>query len=97
MPETFVMPLIWSAIALSLPGILGFFAARKWGVAVVWWLLIAGAVLGVWGWLNTREPALGDDFAPRHILIFFVLLPGYVSVVGGAAAGVMAHLARRAP
>lgn len=95
MPETFVMPLVWSVIALAVPGTLTFLAARKWGLVVVWGVLVAGAVVGIWGWLQTREPAMGDDFAPRHILIFFILLPGYVSMVTGAAAGLVTYLSRR--
>lgn len=88
--------LILSLVALILPGVITFFLAHRYGLAVLWAALIAGAILGIVGWIWTRTPVLGDDAISRSITIYFIMLPGFVSLVLGAAAGALAGKGRHA-
>lgn len=88
--------MLLTALALVVPGAVAFLLARRHGLAVLWATLIAGALLGIAGWIWTRAPAMGDDAIDRSITIYFVLLPGFVSLVLGAAAGALAGKERDA-
>lgn len=82
--------MILTLAALVVPAAVAFWLARRHGLGVLWATLIAGALLGIAGWIWTRAPALGDDAIDRSITIYFILLPGFVSLVLGAAAGALA-------
>ena len=73
--------------AMILPGALAWLAARRMGINILWAALIAGAIIGIVGWFLTREPLFGEAALRRSITIYFVLLPGFVGMVLGAAAG----------
>ena len=75
--------------ARVVPGLLAFFSARHFGLQIVWAALILGAVMGVYGWVETREPLFGEAAMRRSVSIYFVLLPGFVGIVLGAAIGAL--------
>lgn len=75
--------------ALALAGVLGWLAARRGGIRVLWVVLALGAVIAVAGWLVTRQPLVGDAAIRRQIVIYFMMLPGFVGLVIGAAIGTL--------
>ncbi|MDO5658592.1 MAG: hypothetical protein Q4G36_09760 [Paracoccus sp. (in: a-proteobacteria)] len=75
--------------SLVLPGLLAFFAAKRLGLQIVWAALILGAGLGIYGWIETREPLFGAAAMRRSVSIYFVLLPGFVGITLGAAIGAL--------
>lgn len=85
------LPLMGLALAaFLLPGALAFWAGRRHGINVLWAAMIAGAVIGIAGWIVTRQPLYGDAAISRSIAIYFALLPGFVGLVLGAAMGALA-------
>ncbi|SFA55916.1 hypothetical protein SAMN04487972_11456 [Paracoccus halophilus] len=83
--------------AFTLPGIAAWYLARRHGLAVFWASLIAGALIMLYGWFTAR-PTLAPDVASRHTLvIYFVLLPAFMSMVFGAIVGAWQHRAHGAP
>lgn len=86
------VPLMALALAVFvLPGLLSWWLARRYGIGVLWAALIVGAILCVVGWIDTQEPRYMADAIARQIMIYMILLPGFVGLVLGAAIGVMGH------
>ncbi|MFV0410000.1 MAG: hypothetical protein ACK5LJ_10000 [Paracoccus sp. (in: a-proteobacteria)] len=81
--------------AFLLPGLTGWFAGRRFGIRALWTVLAAGAVLAIWGWLNTRTPLAHDAARDQAVLIFFILLPGVVSLITGTLIGAWQFLTRQ--
>lgn len=67
----------------------GYLLARRHGAPVIWGALILGAVACVIGWLMTRTPLFGAAALRQSILIYFILLPSYVALTGGALIGAL--------
>ena len=76
-----------AALAGTLPGLLAWLAARRFGLAGLMGALAACGLLAIVGWNLTRDVLTGDDQLRRSSIIFFVVVPGIVSVVLGAIAG----------
>lgn len=83
------LTLLMTMAAMFLPGLLAFWLAARRGIAVLWAALIAGAMLGIFGWIVTREPLFGEAAFQRHVTIYFILLPAFVSLTLGAAIGAL--------
>ncbi|MDO5647883.1 hypothetical protein [Paracoccus sp. (in: a-proteobacteria)] len=93
-------PAVLMGLALTaflVPGAVAYVAARRFGLMILWAALIAGGLLGVVGWIITREPLYGADALQRSIRIYFMLLPGFVGVVLGAVWGALSWRARIDP
>jgi|GEM_PF-5547541 len=84
MIEDYALP---AALAVTLPGMLAWLGARRFGLAGLMAVLGLCAVLAIIGWNLTRDVLTGDDQLRRAGIIFFVVVPGMVSVVLGAIAG----------
>ncbi len=82
--------------AFTLPGLVAWALARRHGLGVFWASLIAGAVVMVYGWLVSRPDIAADAAGQRVLLIYFVLLPGFMSLVLGAIVGAWQHRMRMA-
>lgn len=83
--------MLWSLVAFTLPGMLTWFLARRQGLGVFWASLVAGALVMFYGWLTAR-PDIAPEIAGRHTLaIYFLLLPGFMSMVLGAILGAWRH------
>ncbi|MFV0293412.1 MAG: hypothetical protein ACK5II_09460 [Paracoccus sp. (in: a-proteobacteria)] len=89
--QSLILPMI---VAFVLPGLVAWLLGRRYGLGVVWAALIAGAVVGIYGWINTRTPLPQDAAREQAVLIFFMLLPGFVSLVLGGLIGAWQHLVR---
>ncbi|MBB1490490.1 hypothetical protein H5395_02840 [Paracoccus sp. MC1854] len=76
-----------AALAVTLPGVLAWLAGRRFGLAGLLAVMILIGVIAVIGWNLTRDVLTGDDQLRRSSIIFFVVVPGIVSVVLGAIAG----------
>lgn len=76
-----------AALAGTLPGLLAWLAARRFGLAGLLGALALCAVLAVVGWNLTLDVLTGDDQLRRAGVIFFVVVPGVVSLILGAIAG----------
>ena len=76
-----------AALAVTLPGLLAWLGARRFGLSGLMAGLGLCAVLAVVGWNLSQEVLTGDDQLRRSTIIFFVVVPGIVSVVLGAIAG----------
>ena len=76
-----------AALAATLPGLLAWLGARRFGLAGLMAVLGLCGLLAVVGWNLTRDVLTGDDQLRRAGIIFFVVVPGIVSVVLGAIAG----------
>ena len=84
-------PLLALALtAFLLPGALAFWLGRRHGIGVLWAALIVGAIIGIAGWIVTRQPLYGEAAISRSITIYFAILPGFVGLVLGAAMGALA-------
>ncbi len=80
--------------AFILPGLVSWLLSRRYGLGVVWAALIAGLIIGIFGWIKTREPQFEEAARQQAVLVYFLLLPGFVSLVTGAAIGAWQHRAR---
>lgn len=88
--------ILLSLVAFTLPGLVAWRLARRRGLAVFWASLALGALVMIYGWL-TANPDIAAETAGRHTLvIYFVLLPGFMSMVLGAVLGAWQQLERRA-
>lgn len=76
-----------AALAGTVPGLVAWLAGRRWGLSGLIGALVAVAVLAVVGWNLTREVLTGDPQVRRAGVIFFVIVPGLVSLVLGAVFG----------
>ena len=77
--------------AFTLPGLAAWLLGRRHGLGVFWISLIAGALVMLYGWFTAR-PALAPEVAGQHTLvIYFLLLPGFMSLVLGAILGAWQH------
>lgn len=77
--------------AFTLPGLAAWLLARRHGLGVFWVSLIMGALVMLYGWFTAR-PALAPEVAGQHTLvIYFLLLPGFMSLVLGAILGAWQH------
>ena len=83
------MLVLLATAAFLLPTAVAFAAGRRFGIQILWAALIAGALLGIFGWIVTRDPLFGEAAMRRSITIYFVLLPGFVGLVLGAIGGAM--------
>lgn len=80
-----------SVAAFILPGLLAWFLARRHGLGVFWVSLIIGALVMLYGWITAR-PDIAPELAGLHTLvIYFILLPGFMSMVLGAIVGAWQH------
>ena len=87
-----------AALAGTLPGLLAWWAARRLGLAGLMGALALCAVLAIVGWNLTLDVLTGDDQLRRAGIIFFIVVPGVVSLILGAIAGFWdAHRRRIAP
>ncbi|MBV0890691.1 hypothetical protein KTN05_02350 [Paracoccus sp. Z118] len=84
-----------AALAVTLPGLLAWLAARRFGLSGLMGVLVICAVAAVAGWSLTRDVLTGDPHLRRSGMIFFVIVPGLVSLVLGAVAGFWEALRRR--
>lgn len=80
----------YALAAFVLSGALTWWLGRRYGIGVLWGTLIVGAIIGIVGWVLTRQPLYGEAAIGRSISIYFILLPGFVGLVLGAAIGVLA-------
>ncbi|MFO1139899.1 MAG: hypothetical protein U1E41_12585 [Paracoccus sp. (in: a-proteobacteria)] len=86
--------ILMSLVAFTVPGILAWRLARREGLRVVWLSLIVGALVMLYGWW-TANPNIAPVTAGRHTLvIYFLLLPSFLSMVLGAVLGAWQHLMR---
>ena len=76
-----------AALAGTLPGLLAWLAARRFGLAGLLGALALCAVLAIVGWNLTLDVLTGEDQLRRSGVIFFVVVPGVVSLILGAIAG----------
>ena len=76
-----------AAFAVTFPGLLAWLAARRWGLAGIIAALAVCAVAALIGRNVTADVLTGDDQLRRAGWIYFVILPGVVSLVLGAVAG----------
>ena len=76
-----------AALAGTLPGLLAWLAARRFGLAGLMGALALCAVLAIVGWNLTLDVLTGEDQLRRSGVIFFVVVPGVVSLILGAIAG----------
>lgn len=76
-----------AALAVTLPGMLAWLGARRFGLSGLMAVLGLVALMAIVGWNLTRDVLTGDDQLRRAAIIFFVVVPGLVSVVLGAIAG----------
>ncbi len=80
-----------SLAAFTLPGLMGWVLARRRGLQVFWGSLIFGALVMLYGWVTAR-PTLSPEVAGMHtIVIYFLLLPAFMSLVLGAILGAWQH------
>ena len=84
-----------AALAGTLPGLLAWLAARRFGLAGLMGALAACGLLAIVGWNLTRDVLTGDDQLRRAGVIFFIVVPGVVSLILGAIAGFWAAHRRR--
>ena len=84
-----------AALAGTLPGLLAWLAARRFGLAGLMGALAACGLLAIVGWNLTRDVLTGDDQMRRAGVIFFIVVPGVVSLILGAIAGFWAAHRRR--
>ena len=83
--------ILMSLVAFTVPGILAWRLARRAGLRVVWLSLIVGALVMLYGWVTAR-PTLTPEVAGMHtIVIYFLLLPAFMSLVLGAILGAWQH------
>ena len=95
MIDDFALP---AALAGTLPGLVAWLAARRFGLAGLMGALAFCAVLAIVGWNLTLDVLTGDDQLRRAGIIFFIVVPGVVSLILGAIAGFWdAHRRRIAP
>ena len=76
-----------AALAGTLPGLLAWLAARRFGLTGLMSALALCAVLAIVGWNLTLDVLTGDDQLRRAGVIFFIVVPGVVSLILGAIAG----------
>ena len=76
-----------AALAGTLPGLLAWLAARRFGLSGLMGALAACGLLAIVGWNLTQDVLTGDDQLRRAGIIFFVVVPGIVSLILGAIAG----------
>lgn len=76
-----------AALAVAVPGMLAWLAGRRFGLAGLMVVMILIGLMAIVGWNLTRDVLTGEDQLRRSSIIFFVLVPGIVSVVLGAIAG----------
>ena len=76
-----------AALAGTLPGLLAWLAARRFGLAGLMGALALCAMLAIVGWNLTLDVLTGDDQLRRAGVIFFIVVPGVVSLILGAIAG----------
>lgn len=76
-----------AALAGTLPGLLAWLAARRFGLAGLMGALAVCGMLAILGWNLTRDVLTGDDQLRRAGIIFFIAVPGVVSLILGAIAG----------
>lgn len=76
-----------AALAGTLPGLLAWMGARRLGLAGLLGALAACGALAILGWNLTLDVLTGDDQLRRAGIIFFVVVPGVVSLILGAIAG----------
>ena len=76
-----------AALAGTVPALLAWLAARRWGLAGLLGALAVCAVIALIGWNLTREvPPAAAQIAQAN-MIFLVIVPGLVSLILGAVAG----------
>lgn len=80
-----------SIAAFTVPGLLAWFLARRHGLGVFWASLIAGALVMIYGWINARPDIAPELAGQKTLLIYFILLPGFMSLVLGAIVGAWQH------
>lgn len=76
-----------AALAATLPGLAAWLAGRRFGLSGLLAALAVVAVIAVSGWIVTREVLTGDLQIRRAGMIFFVIVPGLVSLILGAVFG----------
>lgn len=76
-----------AALAGTVPGLLAWLAARRWGLAGLLGALAICAVVALIGWNLTREVPPAETQIAQANLIFLVIVPGLVSLILGAVAG----------
>ncbi|MFC0340476.1 hypothetical protein [Paracoccus niistensis] len=76
-----------AALAGTLPGLLAWLAARRFGLVGLMGALASCGLLAIVGWNLTRDVLTGDDQLRRAGIIFFIVVPGVVSLILGAIAG----------
>lgn len=84
------------ALAAVVPGLIAWGLARRYGLAGVLGALAVCALIALIGWPLTREVRTGDAMHAQAMLIFWVVVPGLVSLVLGAVLGFWVALQRRA-
>lgn len=92
MIEDYALP---AALAVTIPGFLAWAAARRFGLSGLMGALVICGVGAIVGWLLTRDVLTGDPHLRRSGMIFFVIVPGFVSLVLGAVAGFWEAFRRR--
>jgi len=76
-----------AALAGTLPGLLAWLAARRFGLAGLMGALAVCGLLAIVGWNLSQDVLTGDDQLRRAGIIFFIVVPGVVSLILGAIAG----------
>ncbi len=84
MPQEFAL---FAAFAATLPGLAAWLAGRRYGLAGLLGALALVAIIAVPSWIITREVLTGDSQVRRAGMIFFVIVPGIVSLILGAVFG----------
>jgi hypothetical protein len=84
-----------AALAGTVPGFLAWLLARRYGLRGLLGALALCAVLGIVGWNLTREVLAEAAMTRQAGAIFYVVVPGVVSLILGAVAGFWAALDRR--
>ncbi|HRO16220.1 MAG TPA: hypothetical protein PLL33_14515 [Paracoccus sp. (in: a-proteobacteria)] len=84
-----------AALAVTLPGMAAWLLARRYGLAGIMGALAICAVLAIGGWISTRTVLTDEAQLRRSAIIFYVIVPGLVSLILGAIAGFWAALDNR--
>lgn len=84
-----------AALAGTLPGLIAWLAARRWGLSGLLGALAVCAVIAFVGWNLTRQHPAADAQIRQANLIFLVIVPGLVSLILGAVFGFWEARGRR--
>lgn len=76
-----------AALAAILPGLLAWLGTRRWGLIGLLGTLGLCAVVAVVGWILTQDVRVGDAQLLQAAIIFFIFVPGIVSLILGSVFG----------